>query len=246
MFNNRFAAALKRLGASLLASSADTHMGVRGENREGSFREFVAGRLPTRYGVASGLVVDQFNTASPQLDVLIYDQTRDFSFSDGDIHVLPAEALLVSIEVKSRLTSTVVGEVCEAARKLRMLKPHKISLGGTDVGLSEKALKPARYLHCVFAYETDLVPGNWLKGEAERFRRSTGDGEHLVDSVYVLGRGLLNLTAGRGRFEDDHGSAITSFYFSMLNFIQREGRRRRETSYQDYASLLSGKWESLK
>src|SRR5690349_3061646 len=40
--------------------------------------------------------------------------------------------------------------------------------------------------------------------------------EHLIDNVYVLKRGLLNLNANSGRLEGETGSAITSFYFSIL------------------------------
>jgi hypothetical protein len=61
----------------------------------------------------------------------------------------------------------------------------------------------------------------------------------------VLGRGVLNLSYRSARLEDNNGSAITSFYFSILNFIEREGRRRPDTPYQDYASLLGGEWLSL-
>jgi hypothetical protein len=246
MFNNRFSAALQRLGAALLESSADTHTGIKGAKREDAFRQFIADRLPTRYGVASGLVVDQFNIASPQLDVLVFDQTRNFSFSDGEIQILPAEALLVSIEIKSKLNADEVGKICVAARKLRELRPFKAALGGSDIGEVDGLEKPVRYLHCVFAYDTDLVSENWLKGEARRFRGHAPNGEHLIDAVYVLNRGLLNLTSGRGRLEDADGSAITSFYFSLLNFIQREGGRRKDTPYPEYASLLGGRWESLK
>jgi len=119
-----------------------------------------------------------------------------------------------------------------------------MALGGKDVGADSTKV---RYLHCVFAYETDLVDSqNWLKTEAQRFASCTSAEEHLIDNVYVLKRGLLNLNHNRGRVEDDNGSAITSFYFSILNFIEREGNRRKETPYQDYASLLSGKkWVPL-
>jgi hypothetical protein len=78
--------------------------------------------------------VDQLNATGPQLDVLVYDQNRDFSFSDGTIHILPAEALLVSIEVKTKLDANGVRRCCEAARRLRALKPFKESLGGKDIG----------------------------------------------------------------------------------------------------------------
>jgi hypothetical protein len=198
----------------------------------------------SRYGVATGQVIDQLNVAGPQLDVLIFDRTRDFSFSDGDIHILAAEALLASIEIKSKLDSTEVRKSSEAARKLRALKPFKRPLAGRDIG-PERNNNLARYLHCVFAFGTDLSEPTWLQSEAQRFRNHEGVNEHLIDSVYVLDRGLLNLTSNRGRFEDANGSAITSFYFSILNFVQREGGRRPATPYQDYASLLSGRWVTL-
>jgi hypothetical protein len=243
VFNTRFAAALNHFGAALLETSGITHTGIKGTKREDAFRNFLAERLPKRYGVASGEIVDQLNTTGPQLDVLVYDQTRDFSFSDGTIHVLPAEALLVSIEVKTKLDANEVRRCCEAARRLRALKPFKETLGGKDIGPESTKV---RYLHCVFAYETDLVDSpNWLRTEAQRFISVAAD-EHLIDNVYVLKRGLLNLNYNRGRAEDNNGSAITSFYFSILNFIEREGNRRKATPYQDYASLLTGeKWISL-
>ena len=90
-----------------------------------------------------------------------------------------------------------------------------------------------------------LLKSTWLKSEAQRFIANGTQAEHLIDNVYVLNRGLLNLNNNVGRLEDASGSAITSFYFSILNFVEREGGRRPETPYHDYASLLSGKWVSL-
>lgn len=244
-FNTRFAAALSRFGATLLETSAVEHSGIKGTKREDAFRLFLEQRLPKRYGVASGEVVDQLNTVGPQLDVLVFDQTRDFSFSDGTIHILPAEALLVSIEVKSKLNANEVKTSCDAARKLRSLRPFKLALAGNDIGTGNESKNLVRYLHCVFAYETDLVEPTWLQSEAKRFRSNCADNEHLIDNVYVLNRGLVNLNHNRGRLEDSNGSAITSFYFAILNFIEREGSRRKETPYQEYASLLGGTWTSL-
>ncbi|WP_371722513.1 DUF6602 domain-containing protein [Bradyrhizobium sp. KBS0727] len=244
-FNARFAAALNHFGAALLETSAVGHSGIKGTKREDAFRLFLEQRLPKRYGVASGEVVDQLNTVGPQLDVLVFDQTRDFSFSDGAIHILPAEALLVSIEVKSKLNANEVKKSCDAARKLRSLRPFKLALAGIDIGTGNESKNLVRYLHCVFAYESDLVAPTWLQSEAKRFQANCDKGEHLIDNVYVLNRGFVNLNHNRGRLEDSNGSAITSFYFTILNFIEREAGRRKETPYQDYASLLSGTWTSL-
>jgi len=240
--NNRFAAALLRFGAALLETSAVTHTGIKGAKREDDLRAFIKERLPTRYGVATGEVVDQFNTSSPQLDVLVFDQTRNFSFSEGAGHVLPAEALLASIEVKSKLNAGEVEKSCIAARKLRALRPFKMGLGGRDIGPAARPNQRARYLHCVFAYDTDLGKNTWIDHEAVRFRQQQKGDEHLIDWVYVLNRGVLNMNGNRGRLEDETGRAITTFYFTILNFIQREGGRRPDTPYQEYASLLGGQW----
>jgi hypothetical protein len=245
-FNNRFSAALSRFGAALLETSEIANSGIKGTKREDEFRHFLAERLPSRYAIASGEAVDLLNETGPQLDVLIFDQSRNFSFSGGDqnIQILPAEALLASIEVKSKLDASEVANSCSAARRLRNLKPYKKQLAGRDVG-SNATTGQARYLHCVFAYDTDLSESNWLEHESRRFHSQGTKDSHLIDSVYVLRRGLLNFSSNRGRLEDSKGGAITSFYFSILNFIQRESARRPETPYPEYASLLSGEWVSL-
>lgn len=215
-FNNRFAAALSHFGTALLETSGIRHSGIKGSKREDTFRNFLIQRMPKRYGVASGEVVDQLNTAGPQLDALIFDQTRDFSFSDGDVQVLPAEALLASIEVKSKLSADEIEKCCNAARKLRALRPFKKPLGGTDVGrLTDQSNNHARYLHCVFAYDTDLTEATWMQSETERFRKNGCRSEHLIDAVYVLSRGLINLGHSRGRLEDEHGSALQVFIFQF-------------------------------
>jgi Domain of unknown function (DUF6602) len=59
VFNNRFAAAL-RFGAAFLETSAVSNTGIKGTKREDAFRGFMAERLPKRYGIATGEVVDQF------------------------------------------------------------------------------------------------------------------------------------------------------------------------------------------
>jgi hypothetical protein len=243
--NNRFAAALQRFAAAFLETSAVLSTDIKGTAREYELRDFLAERVPKRYSVVTGQVVDQFNTSGPQLDVLLYDQTRNFPFLDGASHILAAEALLASVEVKSRLDAGEVKKSCLAARKLRGLRPFRNTLGGRDIRDIKGNGKRARYFHCVFAYDTDLVKEDWLAHESKRFRLNHHRDEHVIDVVYVLGRGVLNLGADRGRPEDERGSAITTFYFSLLNFVERESARRPDTPYHEYNSLLSGPWVPL-
>jgi hypothetical protein len=80
--------------------------------------------------------------------------------------------------------------------------------------------------------------------EAERFKSFCGD-EHLIDGIYVLNRGYLNIVRNGGLAENSDGNAITNFYFSILNFIQREAARRKPTPYYRYVTHPYNAWTNL-
>src|SRR5205823_9571939 len=117
----------------------------------------------------------------------------------------------------------------------RRLRPFKKPLAGRDIGDPKKSKREARYLHCVFAYDTDLVPDTWPKHESDRFSKGrTKDND--IDIVYVVGRGLIQLNECKYIPENEStAAALTIFYFSILNFLDRESRRRGITPYSSYA-----------
>ncbi len=242
--NSRFSAAVKEFGIALLKSGSITHRGNKGSSREEELRRFFRERLPARYAVVEGEVVDLHGRTSPQLDILFFDQNRNFALIADTSHVLPAEALLASIEVKSTLTKTEVEKSVAAAAKLRMLQPFDRPLAGTNAGTLASKMNIARYFHCIFSYETDLAMENWCKREAERINAVCGN-THLIDAVYVLNRGLINIPSNIGMLEDQAGGAITNFYFSVLNFIQRESERRADTPFDRYVTHANKSWSKL-
>ena len=193
--------------------------------------------------MAEGEVVDLYGRTSPQMDLMFFDRGINFALNADRTSILPAEALLATVEVKSLLNQAEISKSVEAARKLRMLKPFGKPLGGTNVGSFTD--KNARYYHCVFAYDSDLAADDWLEKEAKRFFNSCKD-DHLIDAVYVVERGLLNISYRIGQREDANGGAITNFYFSILNFIQREAGRRDKTPYDRYVTPPTKAWLKLK
>lgn len=237
--NTQFGIAVKDFGLQLRKSSAIQHPGSKGGEREDGLKNFLMERLPTRFSVVSGEVVDVHGNTSPQLDIMIYDKSVNFPLLSASTQVLPAEALLAAIEVKSTISNAEVIRCCEAARKLRKLRPYGKKLKGTDVG--ENPDSSARYYYGVFAYASDLVADSWKQNEHSRFKKADG-GKHLVDLVYVLDRGIINVSEQKGRDEDENGGAITAFYFSILNFITREAGRRKETPYQQYTASENRSW----
>ncbi|NIY95558.1 MAG: hypothetical protein HWE39_19710 [Oceanospirillaceae bacterium] len=239
--NPQFGAAVKDFGLSFLKTQSINHRGSKGTAREGVLGTFFREQLPGRYSVTEGEVVDLYGRSSPQLDLMFYDSSVDFPFRTAGADILAAEALLSSIEVKSKLTKAEIEKSVKAARKLRKLKPFGRPLAGNDVGMKATGKKDSRYFHCLFAYETDLSENNWLESEVNRLKSACGTG-HALDLVYVLDRGLIHVGHSIGKMEDGDGGAITNFYFSILNFIQREARRREATPFERYTQSAKNAW----
>jgi hypothetical protein len=80
------------------------HAADKGGNREAILREFLAGHLPRKYGVAKGEVITRTGGHSHPADVLIYDAINCPVLYVSDTQVLPIEGVYGAIEVKSRLS----------------------------------------------------------------------------------------------------------------------------------------------
>ena len=244
---NGVIAALARFGAEFLESDSFQHGLSKGEEREVPIQQFFRRWLPDTFRVDKGEVVDIFGRTSPQLDLLITDGMRNAPLRRGSIVIMPAEALLVSVEVKSCLTLAEIKTSLNSARELRRLRPFKSKLAER-----RRKGKPAddrsRYFHSIFAYGTDLSVADWLKREFSRMQRASRELRiplNVIDRMYVASRGLINIPASTGTEEEPKGTAFLQYYMHTLNFLLRENRRRKETPYLEYAGKMSGKWTSL-
>jgi hypothetical protein len=246
---NGVVAALKRFSADFLESASFKHALSKGEEREVPVQTFFRSHLPEMFRVDKGEVVDILGQKSPQLDVLITDRMRNVPLRDGSIVIVPAEALLVSVEVKSRLTKDEIRSSLLAARQLRRLKPFKQPLSGPRQG-GEAADDRSRYFHTIFAYETDLAAAGWLEAEFARIQSVSSDAQvspQMIDRIYVANRGLINLSESTGIEEKaEEGIALLQYYMHALNFLIRENARRDQVPYLEYAGKMSGGWRSLR
>jgi hypothetical protein len=248
-FSLKFQATLLDFTSEFLKSQSFKHALTKGENREAPVLDFFQNNLPGNYAVVRGEAVDLFERHSPQLDLMVYDKIRNFAFYSGESVVLPAEALLVSMEVKSVLNVEELKKSLVAAAKLRKLKPFKEPLSPPHK-TKEPSANICRYLHCLFAYGSDLAEGpDWLEREYSRYARVLTDSESPVaeiDRIYVANRGLLNPVYNFGIAEDpEEGIALLHFYMDILNFLQRENRRRPTVPYIAYAGRIGKRWEKL-
>ena len=200
-----FKASMHELAAGFLRNEDFHHALSKGEGREVPVQDLFRRYLPQAFAVEKGEVVDLDGNSGPQLDLMIFDGMRNFAFQKGPSKILPAEALLVSVEVKSLLTKSEISSSLEACRRLKRLRPFRKELWATRrrKGASADDQK-ARFFHCIFAYDSDLKHEGWLEAEYHRIAtvgRQLGIEPTLIDRVYVANRGLINTAEHYGVVE---------------------------------------------
>ncbi len=187
-FKSKFEEAIHNFSGAFIGSKEFKHSLTKGEQREIPLINFLKKALPSNFEIKSGEVVDCYNTSSPQLDIMIYDKSKTIEFFNLDAVIIPSESLLVSIEVKSKLTKEETKKILKNATNLKKLKPFrkKPVLKQRD---DNSTAPHCRYFHCVFAYETDFKSDNWTKSEFDRFKevaKETNTDLKAIDRIYVI------------------------------------------------------------
>jgi hypothetical protein len=91
------------------------HAGERGRENELSFARILAGLIPSRYGVGTGLLIDSEDRYSRQTDIVIYNQADEPAILAQTSQVLfPVECTRACLEVK---TSIGTEEIKDAGKK---------------------------------------------------------------------------------------------------------------------------------
>lgn len=247
-FKTKFEGAIYDIIGQFVKTKVITHSLTKGEEREDPLIEFLKSNLPKTYSVVKGEVVDTKNNSSQQMDIMIYDNSRNIPFYSGGHYILPAEALLASIEIKSKLTQEESRKILKSVKSLKSLKPF-----GKQVDVSKKQRTveekvTCRYFHSIFAYDTDLAEKDWANCEMGRIKRLATEEKidsNLIDRIFVLHKGLINPNDSIARETKDNAESLLYFYMNLLNFIQRENNRRQTVPYLDYAGKLSKGWVKI-
>lgn len=245
---SKFQSAAYDVAGSFIKTKVINHSLSKGEEREDPLIEFLIENLPSIYSVVKGEVVDINDNSSPQLDIMIFDSSRNIPLYSEGMYILPAEALLASIEVKSKLTKGEIKKILKSVNALKSLKPFgkKVDISKKQRTVDDKVA--CRYFYSVFAYESDIGETDWITKEFDRIKNVASDENldyTLIDRIFVLNRGLINASASVGRESDDSAETFLHFYMNLLNYLERENTRRKAVPYIDYAGKLSKGWKSL-
>ncbi|WP_321375277.1 DUF6602 domain-containing protein [uncultured Draconibacterium sp.] len=247
-FKSKFEEAIHNFSGAFIGSSEFKHSLTKGEQRELPLKLFLEKALPSNFGIKPGEVVDCFNSSSPQIDLMIYDKTKTIEFFNSEAAIIPAESLLVSIEVKSKLTKEEIKKILKNSTALKELKPFKKKPQLKQRG-DESTAPHCRYFHCIFAYETDFKTDDWAKSEYQRLKEvavETNTDIKTIDRIYVAQKGIINPVVGQGANEEKDDVRTLMYYFShILNFAIRENNRRKPVPYELYAGRQSKGWKNL-
>lgn len=224
------------------------HSVLRGGVREEAVRLLLNERLPRQYRVVTGEVVDRNDQYSAQADAIVIDQARNPVFREGDSVLVPAEALLGMIEIKSKLTAREMAKAVAAAQLIRKLQPF----GGSFVGARQKGTKAGPGTHrcfvTLFAYRSDLgVGSDWASREWDRYIAclASPSDRDLIDRIVVLDRGMLNPPFARGKNASDEKRVLHEWFVGFANFLERERARRKPMDWQVYLDRYSSGWVKL-
>jgi hypothetical protein len=226
------------------------HTGIRGGARENAVAKYLSEHIPRQFAVATGEAIDCFDNRTSQLDIVIYDHHRNCPVAAGPGAVLlPAEALLAVIEVKSVLTRAELERCYVAARKLERLRPYKSKRFVRKRTQGKIADSNPRCPYNVIAFRSDLVEKDWLVKEWQRVKdvaHSTECDPQIIDSIYVVDRGWIIPSSMRGKaVESSPSELFQQWLLSIVNFLSRENPRREPVDWQNYSPRSSKGWNEL-
>jgi hypothetical protein len=127
-----------------------------GQLPEAAVRQLLSTRLPGRYGVGEGIVIDGSGGQSRQCDVVIYDWERTpILSSETGLTIWPFESIYAVAQVKSKLTRSDLESAVETIASFKALSRLPNDLGSAP-GFDTRAAPRNPAIGLLIAHETEL------------------------------------------------------------------------------------------
>jgi hypothetical protein len=143
------------------------HQGVKGEGNENVLRDLLIRFIPKRYGVGTGVVIDQHGISSRQCDIVIYDTfLYPPILSLTHSHLFPVDIVYATIEVKTTLDSQSAKEALQNVASVRRLDYIRQDFGAISAKAGEYIVGIYRStppIGVVFAYNSDAIQDETFK-----------------------------------------------------------------------------------
>lgn len=227
------------------------HKLTKGELRELFVSDVLHSFLSSQFSIGSGIVINQAGTQSRQTDVVIYDNRLLPPFIRSErLGIFPAEAVVATIEVKSRLTAAAIKDAQDAALELKQrvydpaatiypkLQPWMsplcavVGVGGTGVAALRSLDTGATWLATnVRSLEYIALTGRWSwilfkKGWVGKFGDDTMAYEETKRFIAVLLDNVRTRAEARLR-------AMAQGHLDLLSaYIREQGLFKKDEAYQ--------------
>jgi hypothetical protein len=177
---------------------------------------------------------------------MIFDAGVNPPLVRGEQTLLPAEALLGVVEIKSRLDKKGVLEALANAASVHALRPNDKTFLPVRRRGDPAADGLPRCFYTVLASDSDLSPDDWLSREWRRLvSQDIQNCRQLIDMLVVLERGLIKPAEQKGKSLADQGTSLQQWFVALANFLAREARRRPPVDWQSYAGSAGRDWVIL-
>jgi len=165
------------------------HYAERGAEAQEILIKFLNIHLPKRYAASSGIIIDNQNYVSPQIDVIVYDSVNSPVYrKDERVMILPSDNVAAAIEVKSNLSKKELADAAEKIKKAKNL--NKTPITNVDQEVTKGGLTITQSLGVVFAY-TSSTSLETLSENLVEINKDI-DAYCWVDLVVVLDKGIIS------------------------------------------------------
>lgn len=174
-----------------LESSLINEMRIRIQHNleDGKYREYLVKRIlskivPSKYEITNGFVIDSDNNKSEEMDIIIYDKSYVPPFFDETYTVVPIEAVIAVIQVKTTLTWS---ELKSSIDNLNSIDNLKAKIGGKIVSASNASIvEEKRFVapyKIIVSYKSDIAKNHDF---TEEMKNKHLDMIYIVDGDYNL------------------------------------------------------------
>ncbi len=168
---------------------SNPHSGDKGEEVENILKEFLNTHLPQRFRSCSGIIIDNENNISRQIDVIIYDALSSpvYRYSTKT-QIIPFDTVVAVIEVKSCLNKT---EIEDAYTKIASCKGLKKSpLSQMDQRPTGSNLTTLGTYGIIFGFDSDTK----IETLAEHVKNlnKSYESKFWPDMITILDKGVIN------------------------------------------------------
>lgn len=196
-----FALAAKKLRQDFEELSTVPHNAAKGAEAEGLVRAFLSSRIPKRFEVGAGFIIDPLDTISRQTDVVIYDAFNCPVYrASENAAIFPSDNVAAVVEVKSKLTKEKLREAFENIHATKSLRKS----GGEPPG----PLRTQTFA-AIFAFSSEIA----LDTISEVYAKLLSEfplGAH-PDLMLILDRAVFSLACKPRGFDGWAAASIEGF-----------------------------------